>query len=156
MLGCVSSHFDCTNLKTVGRLPLRLIDVRPTGLGHQPMSAIGLDEFNRLSLDNCHDVHIVSAAQSLPPDTMYLTLSHRWGSPPSILLTAKTSFLLTGDIAPYLLKSDNASVFRHAIHVNRALGFRYLWIDALCIMQDDHQEKTAEIMQMDESISIRC
>lgn len=81
---------------------------------------------------------------------MYLTLSHRWGNPPSILLTANTSFLLADDISPHLLQCSDAAVFRHAIHVTRALGFRYIWIDALCIMQDDQQAKTAEIMQMDE------
>ena len=27
--------------------------------------------------------------------------------------------------------------FRHAIEVTRSLGVRYLWIDSLCIVQDD-------------------
>lgn len=150
LFSCVSSHLDCANLKVIGRLPLRLIDVGTTGVGHRPLGVIGSDEFNRLSLDNLHDVRIVSAAQSLPADTNYLTLSHRWGSPPSILLTSKTSFLLTDDISPHLLRCIGASVFRQAIHVTRALGFRYIWIDALCIMQDDDQEKLAEIIHMDE------
>jgi hypothetical protein len=27
--------------------------------------------------------------------------------------------------------------FKDTIHITRRLGFRYLWIDALCISQDD-------------------
>jgi hypothetical protein len=147
---CTLSHDRCTKLKAAGRLPLRLIDVMPTGMIQvRPMEEIGPEKFNLLSLENSHNVCIVSTC-SLPPKTPYLTLSHRWGSPPSILLTKKTSFLLTEDISPHLLNCSEAAVFQHAIHVTRALGFRYIWIDALCIMQDDGPEKTVEIMHMDE------
>lgn len=114
------------------------------------MEEIGLERFNLLSLDNSHPVRIISAANSLPPKTQYLTLSHRWATPQGISLSKETSFLLTEDISPYLLNCSEAAVFRHAIHVTRALGFRYLWIDALCIAQDDGAEKTSEIMHMDE------
>ncbi|KAH6853573.1 heterokaryon incompatibility protein-domain-containing protein [Chaetomium sp. MPI-CAGE-AT-0009] len=107
------------------------------------------NDFDRLSLQNLGHVRIVSSA-SLPANSQYLTLSHRWGNPPSILLTKKTSFLLSEDITPHLLDCEEAVVFRQAIHVTRALGFRYIWIDALCIMQDDGAEKTEDIMQMDD------
>ncbi|SPJ72403.1 uncharacterized protein FTOL_02131 [Fusarium torulosum] len=115
-----------------------------------PMEEIGPERFNLLSLENLHNVRIVPTIYSLPPKTPYLTLSHRWGTPPSILLTKKASFLLTDDISPHLLNCNKAAVFRHAVHVTRALGFRYIWIDALCIMQDEESEKTVEIMHMDE------
>ncbi|RMJ18090.1 hypothetical protein CDV36_002225 [Fusarium kuroshium] len=148
---CTSSHDRCTKSKATSRLPLRLVDVMSTGLfKFQPMEEMGPEEFNLLSLENLHNVRIVSTAHSLPPKTPYLTLSHRWGTPPSILLTKKASFLLTDDISPHLLNCNEAAVFRHAVHVTRALGFRYIWIDALCIMQDDEPEMTAEIMHMDE------
>ncbi|KXX78452.1 Heterokaryon incompatibility protein 6, OR allele [Madurella mycetomatis] len=107
------------------------------------------DDFDRLSLKNLGHVRIVSSAP-LPANSQYLTLSHRWGNPPSILLTKKTSFLLSEDITPHLLDCEEATVFQHAIHVTRTLGFRYIWIDALCIMQDDGAEKTEDIMQMDD------
>lgn len=106
-------------------------------------------DFEMLSLENLGNVHIVSSA-SLPLDTAYLTLSHRWGNPPSLLLNQKTKYLLNNDITTDLLACTEAAVFRHAIQVTRGLGFRYIWIDALCIMQDDGSEKTAEIMQMDQ------
>ncbi|RYC55748.1 hypothetical protein CHU98_g10462 [Xylaria longipes] len=99
-------------------------DVMPTGPSHvAPLDDISLEEFNLLGLEILPQLHIVPSA-GLSPDSSYLTLSHR-----------------------------EAAVFRHAIHVTRGLGFRYIWIDALCIMQDDDAEKEAEIMRMDEIYS---
>jgi hypothetical protein len=34
------------------------------------------------------------------------------------------------------------------MHVSRQLGFRYIWIDALCIIQDSPSDKSAELPQM--------
>lgn len=31
-------------------------------------------------------------------------------------------------------------IFQHAIHVTRQLGVKYLWIDSLCIVQDDSED----------------
>jgi hypothetical protein len=30
--------------------------------------------------------------------------------------------------------------FKDAVTVTKALGIRYLWIDAICIIQDDHSD----------------
>ncbi|KAK0716597.1 hypothetical protein B0T21DRAFT_404511 [Apiosordaria backusii] len=109
---CHVSHANqCIKSRSSRRLPRRLIDI-------------------------CRNVCIVST-DNLSPNTQYLTLSHRWGDPPSILLTSRTSFLLDSDISTHLSNCKEAAVFRHAIHVTRGLGFRYIWIDALCIMQDN-------------------
>lgn len=122
------------------------------GLDHvRPVEEMGLEDFHLLSLESLPNVRIISSS-CLPPDTPYLALSHRWGNPLSILLTKRTLFLLTEDISRYLSGSETV-VFRQAIHVTRGLGFRYIWIDALCIMQDDHSEMTEDIMQMDEIYS---
>lgn len=107
------------------------------------------EKHNRLSLEELPNVRICYS-KNLPLESCYLTLSHRWGNPPSILLTKKSAFLLHGDITSRLLQSKESAVFRHAIHVTRYLGFRYLWIDALCIMQDDDMEKQEDVMHMDE------
>ena len=148
---CTSAH-DCPAPESSGTLPLRLIDVMPTDSGHFNPTTMGQDEFDRLNLEQLPGVRIIETTHLLP-GTRYITLSHRWGNPPSILLSEKTSFLLSEDITPYLLHYDDTAVFRHAIHVTRALGFPYIWIDALCIMQDDDCEKTEEIIRMDEIYS---
>ena len=40
------------------------------------------------------------------------------------------------------------ATFRDAVTVTRDLGLRYLWIDSLCIIQDDDQDWEAESAKM--------
>ncbi|KAL7805926.1 heterokaryon incompatibility domain-containing protein [Trichoderma gracile] len=150
---CTSAHHNCAAPRTISQLPRRLIDVMSTQFTRAwPMDQLGQDDFDLLSLRNFPNVRIVSST-SLPSDTPYFTLSHKWGNPSSILLTKKTNYLLSEDITPHLLNSSESAVFGHAIHITRALGYRYIWIDALCIMQDDGAEKMEDVMNMDEIYS---
>lgn len=43
---------------------------------------------------------------------------------------------------------DLPPTFRDAIILTRKLGFRYIWIDSLCIIKDSHEDWTAESTQM--------
>jgi len=66
----------------------------------------------------------------------YATLSHCWGS--SDMPRAHRSNLqqlMTGIDSSYFTKT-----FLEAIRITRKLGLRYLWIDALCIIQDDQSD----------------
>ena len=80
----------------------------------------------------------------------YLALSYCWGKPSS---TARTKPVLLveeniGDlIAGIKLESLSQSI-QDAIVVTRNLGFRYLWVDALCIIQDDPADTDREISGM--------
>ncbi|KAK4463032.1 heterokaryon incompatibility protein-domain-containing protein [Cladorrhinum samala] len=149
MRTCTSSHGDCAKNRLAGRLPRRLIDVGTSDTAGKVMEP---RDFDSLCLEQLPNVHIIPS-DSLPPETQYLTLSHRWASSPQLLLTMDTLFLLDCDISPHLLSRSDTAVFQHAIHVTRGLGFRYLWIDALCIMQDNEPEKMADIVQMDQIYS---
>jgi hypothetical protein len=67
------------------------------------------------------------------PDGPYATLSHCWGNKCYIQLTKS-------NLIPFLHNiqdSDMPKTFQEAIIVCRTLGISYLWIDSLCIMQDD-------------------
>jgi hypothetical protein len=63
----------------------------------------------------------------------YASLSHRWGK--SILLTTTKSTLLARKEA--IEWSGLSKTFQDSITLTRWLGLRYLWIDSLCIVQDD-------------------
>lgn len=38
--------------------------------------------------------------------------------------------------------------FRDVVQITRELGLRYLWIDSLCIIQDDHEDRVRESARM--------
>ncbi|MCJ1377964.1 hypothetical protein MMC17_001060 [Xylographa soralifera] len=61
----------------------------------------------------------------------YLTLSHRWTS--NMVMTTRQC-LEAHQIKLPLEKFSQW--FRDAIEITRQLGFRFIWIDALCIIQD--------------------
>ena len=77
-------------------------------------------------------------------DRRYLALSHCWGPVP-IIRTMKDNYKKHKRRIP----SDELSkTFREATHVTCRLGFRYIWIDSLCIIQDDNDDWAAEAALM--------
>jgi len=61
----------------------------------------------------------------------YVALSHCWGRKPIIMLVASNLEGLRKNIPWEML----SKTFQDAITVTWKLGFRYIWIDALCILQ---------------------
>jgi len=74
----------------------------------------------------------------------YATLSHCWGKiPDKIVLTkeGKASFQKA-------LPEHISQTFKDAITAARMLGFNYIWIDSLCIIQDSRDDWLNESSQM--------
>ena len=63
----------------------------------------------------------------------YVTLSHRWGRKPFLKLTRQTLRTFFDGIP----LSTLPCTFQDVIKVTCELGLRWLWIDALCIIQED-------------------
>jgi hypothetical protein len=74
----------------------------------------------------------------------YACLSHCWGKAESIKTTQAT---LPGyqQAIPW---DQLPKVFRDAIEHCRLLGIEYIWIDSLCIIQDDREDWRQEALQM--------
>lgn len=70
----------------------------------------------------------------------YATLSHCWGKAQVLKLETSTLKLLRKGIDIGQLPLS----FRHAVQVARYLGLRYLWIDSLCILQDNKKDWSHE------------
>lgn len=69
----------------------------------------------------------------------YFTPSHRWGlqtSSEPIKLTRTTE----GELTRGLNVSKLPKTFQDAVDVTRRLGKAFLWIDSLCIMQEDQDD----------------
>lgn len=74
----------------------------------------------------------------------YTTLSHCWGD--SIPLRTTQSLLKSHKTG--IAWSDLPKTFQDAVIVTRHLGVEHLWIDALCIIQDDEDDWARESAQM--------
>jgi len=74
----------------------------------------------------------------------YVVLSHCWGKTPIAKLTDSLIPAFQKAI-PFDLLSKS---FSDAIDITRRLGFRYLWIDALCISQDNAEDWREEAPKM--------
>ena len=89
-------------------------------------------------------MHLVESAHLL--DAPYAVLSYVWGTTSTIHLTRTTqsSFKrgLAFDVLPQTIKDT--------VLVTDRLHIRYLWIDALCILQDSNADKEHEIPRMNE------
>ena len=80
----------------------------------------------------------------------YVALSYVWGGAQNFTLDKNNTKQLHMDfgLLPFL-KEHIPMTIRDAMIVVRRMGQRYLWIDALCIQQDDRLEKHAQIESMD-------
>ncbi|KAF2741511.1 HET-domain-containing protein, partial [Polyplosphaeria fusca] len=74
-----------------------------------------------------------------PVDVKYVALSYLWG-------TNKSSHPRESDGK---LPADVPSTIQDAITVTLNLGLQYLWVDAYCILQTDHDDVHRQIRQMD-------
>ena len=68
----------------------------------------------------------------------YVTLSHRWPIDPLKHFTTTRSSIDSRKRGISL--KDMPQTFQDAVKVTRQLGLRYLWIDSLCIIQNDPED----------------
>jgi len=76
----------------------------------------------------------------------WITLSHCWGVIQP-LKTTRESFSSHRKILQY---NTLPTLFRDAVETVRIMGYRYLWIDSLCIIQDSKEDWQKEVSKMGE------
>ncbi|CAO2650782.1 Nn.00g020740.m01.CDS01 [Neocucurbitaria sp. VM-36] len=79
----------------------------------------------------------------LDTGTAYVTLSHCWGGKVPLMLKQSNYARFLID-----LPLDIPKTFADAMRVTRLLGFRYIWIDSLCIIQDSVEDWAIESARM--------
>ncbi|KAM0554826.1 hypothetical protein ACHAPJ_006559 [Fusarium lateritium] len=109
---CVTKH-DCCRPPQV-RLPSRILD---------------LDAF-----DDPDRIRLCETSETTKKDP-YVTLSYCWG--PNSSSQVKTTRSTLSDHLDSITVHKLPQTHRDAIKITRHLGIRFLWIDALCICQDD-------------------
>ena len=74
----------------------------------------------------------------------YVALSHCWGGTSPLKTT-------TANLQDHYKKISHCSMpktFADAISVTKSLGIQYLWIDALCVIQDSPKDRSSEAASM--------
>lgn len=120
---CKDEHAQCSSTGP-GRLPTRVLDL---GTGNGPLNAC-LYETTRDQVE------------------MYVALSYCWGKSGNLTTTKGT----LEDRKKGILWNSMPQTFRDTVEITRGLGIRYLWIDALCIVQDDPSDWEREAANMAE------
>jgi hypothetical protein len=75
---------------------------------------------------------------------VYATLSYRWSSETDFVLTT----LNYEDYRSQVPQKSLPRTIREAVEICRSLGVRYLWVDALCVIQGDSKDFMHEVAQM--------
>ena len=118
---CMSSHSKCQSQKTKTKLPTRVLDLRTFQKDKQ-----------------------VRLLQTDGQEGAYIALSYLWGSSQPLQTTQRN----LEQHSRGLVVSDLARAYRDAILLVSSLGIPYLWIDALCIIQDNDEDRAREIGDM--------
>ncbi|KAH9242533.1 hypothetical protein K456DRAFT_1905694 [Colletotrichum gloeosporioides 23] len=118
------------------RLPTRLIDVGLRGLGKS-------EEEPRLVVTSDYP-----PLRSKIESHHYIALSYCWGPPEKALQQLKTEILTLKNRLHQIPFTEFPKAHQDAIKLCRALSVRYIWIDSLCIIQDDTDDWEREAAQM--------
>lgn len=125
---CTSYHHECRQEHYNRRkrsVPHRLINV-------------GSVEDPSLRLVN------INPSEADDDSLQYVALSYCWGSGNTYLATKANYTSMTKSIDERILPQT----LRDAIWVTRRLGLKYIWIDSLCIFQDDRDDWARQSAKM--------
>ena len=80
----------------------------------------------------------------VPTNSRYMTLSHCWGTGPTFKLTTAN----LSSLRLHIPVDELPQTFQDDFALTRRLGTDYLWIDSLCIVQDDREDWFSESARM--------
>lgn len=113
------------------------------GCGHGGYTPTRLLSVNHRSQDSYDDsIRLIEPFKAF--SSPFAALSHCWGqSRPAVTTKANYASRQSG-----IFLSDLPRTFQDAVWVARRLGIGYIWIDSLCIIQDDAEDWDREAMDM--------
>ena len=117
---------------------IRILTILPCG-DHVPAIPPTRSELaNDVSSTNAAEIHCVLQTVSLEDEPSYTALSYNWGTDvPStaVLINSKSIFV----------RRNLAAALRHLQQKDSSLN---IWVDAICINQNDKKEKSSQVQMM--------
>ncbi|KAF7545221.1 hypothetical protein G7Z17_g9342 [Cylindrodendrum hubeiense] len=120
---CVKTHGESCGTSSWGNMPTRVLEIS--------------SDTNMIYLRVSSDIE--------PDDGRYVALSHCWGKTDTPFITTRSNF--ESRMAGINL-DEMPKTFQDAFIIARHLGLRYLWIDSLCIVQQDLEDWQIESAKM--------
>lgn len=108
-----------------------------------------LSKLPKRVVDISGDVPKVVETQGLT-FSRYTTLSHCWGGGAGVIKTTRSNL---SRLKMGISSSELSRIFRDAITVTRIVNCQWIWIDSLCIIQDDDLDWKEESVKMAEIYS---
>lgn len=105
-----------------------------------------MESFNLIRLIDTTSRCVRPFSNYRPEDRTYIALSYVWGGDQNVKLLKrnKGKFQRSGALSIETIPQTIAD----AVEITRLLGISFLWVDALCIVQDDEDDKKAQIGNM--------
>jgi hypothetical protein len=125
---CSHTHDACSHMAPghAKVLPTRLVDINPDGKAGNSVRLV-----NSASLESVTD------------SIAYVALSHAWSQSHATLSTDNLQSMQAN-----IVVSTLSSPLNYAITAARGLGYRYIWTDSLCVIQDNEDNKRDECANM--------
>ena len=125
---CTTKHSPICGMTVSGRAVIGMHDAP------LPSRCIDLGGRKGIVLRDCHGMH-----------DRYVILSHRWTDETNKCKTIRANYEARTRGAGFDTVSEN---LRDATILAQKLGVRYMWIDSLCIVQDDEADLRQELVKM--------
>lgn len=123
---CRKEHVVCSE-HVYTRFPTRLVDVGPQDGSQEP------------------HLFVPNSLKVMPGTYRYTALSYCWGNPENNI---KTTCSNLEERKKSISLNTFPQTIRHAILLTRSLNIRYIWIDALCIIQGPGGDWGSEYPEM--------
>lgn len=124
LMKCLWNHSECRKAQQLDWFPKRLLYLEDTGGVHPNMRIVETDKHH--------------------PSGPYIALSHCWGEAQP-LRSLTTNFISLQQSIEF---EDLTAVFQNCVTTAKKFGVNYVWIDSLCIIQDDRVDWTVQSRQM--------
>jgi hypothetical protein len=116
---------ECSSVSTSNFLPTRLIDIGNS--------------------DQSESICLIEPADTqLQPPSRYAALSYCWGTKEQATRQLTTTSETLSKRLDNISFAEMTPVMQDMVRTARALSIRYIWVDALCILQDDLGDWTRE------------